>query len=289
MTYVQFGINIPTSSAAGSNPIGLARAAEAAGFDFVSANDHFHATGPRHELWTLMAWIAASTSRIGVASRVLGLPFRNPAVVAKMAESFDRLSDGRLILGLGAGASDEEFRALGIAIRPLRQRLDGLEEAIRLTRGLWSEDSFSYAGRIYRVEAAEIEPKPNRSIPIWLGTHGARGLAMTGRLADGWIASIEFAPPERAVAMIETIRTAAEDVGRDPDALRLVYNLPVSIGSSDSADPHRLTGSTDAITQRLIELKGLGFNAFNLIAVSDSADEVTRLGGEVLPAVRAAA
>lgn len=100
---VQFGLGISASSANGSDPVGDALKAEAVGFDFVSANDHFHATGPRHELWTLMAWIAASTSRIKVASRVLGVPFRNPAVVAKMAETFDRLSDGRLILGLGAG------------------------------------------------------------------------------------------------------------------------------------------------------------------------------------------
>ena len=162
---VQFGLGISASSANGSDPVGDALKAEAVGFDFVSANDHFHATGPRHELWTLMAWIAASTSRIKVASRVLGVPFRNPAVVAKMAETFDRLSDGRSILGLGAGASDDEFGALGIPARPLRERIDGLEEAIQLTRGLWSDRPFTFAGRTHHAAGPICNRSPRTVFP----------------------------------------------------------------------------------------------------------------------------
>src|SRR2546426_3421276 len=103
MTEVLFGLNIETSTAAGADPVADARKAEALGFDFVSANDHLHGVDPRYETWTMLSWVAAGTSRIRVATRVLGVPYRNPAVLAKMAETFDRMSGGRLILGLGAG------------------------------------------------------------------------------------------------------------------------------------------------------------------------------------------
>src|SRR5207244_2565335 len=78
-----------------------------------------------------------------------------------------------------------------------RDKVDGLDEAIRMIRGLWSDPRFTFEGRRYRSDGAELRPKPGRPIPIWLGTFGARSLALTGRLADGWIPSIEFAPPER--------------------------------------------------------------------------------------------
>lgn len=286
---VQFGLSISTSSAAGSDPIGEAIDAEAAGFDFVSANDHFHATGPRHELWTLMSWIAASTSRIAVASRVLGVPFRNPAVVAKMAETLDRLSGGRLILGLGAGAADDEFRALGLPVRPLGERIDGLEEAIGIMRGLWLGRPFSFAGRIHRVAEADFEPKPGHQIPIWLGTHGPRGVAMAGRLADGWIPSIELAPPDRAAEMIDRLMTAADAAGRDPQSITRAYNLEVNIGEPDPTQPHRVSGSPDAVAARLVAFTRLGFNAFNLIPFGPGRrEQVAQLGRDVLPTVRAA-
>src|SRR5436309_16069779 len=111
------GVNISQSAQPGADPVGDARHAEALGFDFVSCSDHLHGTYPTFETWTMLAWIAASTSRIRIATNVLGLPYRPPAVVAKMAETFDRLSGGRVILGLGGGGSDEEFRAFGLAER----------------------------------------------------------------------------------------------------------------------------------------------------------------------------
>jgi len=286
---VQFGLGISASSAEGSDPISDAVAAEAAGFDFVSANDHFHATGPRHELWTLMTWIAASTSRVSVASRVLGVPFRHPAVVAKMAETLDRLSGGRLILGLGAGAADGEFRALGLPQRPLGERIDGLDEAIRLTRGLWAERPFSFNGLIHRADQADFDPQPAHRIPIWLGTHGPRGVAMAGRLADGWIPSLELAPPDRAAEMIRGLLAAAEVEGRDPASITRAYNLEVRIGDPDPAQPYRISGSAEAVAARLIGFTKLGFNAFNLIPSEPGrAEQVAQLGRDVLPAVRAA-
>src|SRR6266511_816643 len=224
MSTLLFGLNLSTSAAPGSDPVADARRAEELGFDFVAPSDHPCGTRPTYETWTMLSWVAAATTRIRVATRVLGVPYRPPAMVAKMAETLDRLSGGRLILGLGGGSSDEEFRAFGLRVPTAAEQVDGLAEAIDIARGLWSQRRFTYDGRLYRTDAAELEPKPDRHIPIWLGTFGHRSLALTGRLADGWIPSLGFAPPDRAVVMRERVLAAARDAGRDPDQITCAYN-----------------------------------------------------------------
>jgi alkanesulfonate monooxygenase SsuD/methylene tetrahydromethanopterin reductase-like flavin-dependent oxidoreductase (luciferase family) len=287
---VMFGLSITPSAASGTDPVGEARLAESLGFDFVSANDHVHGSDPRHELWTMLSWIAAGTSRIRVAPRVLGVPYRHPTMVAKMAETFDRLSGGRLILGLGGGYSDEEFRALGLGERSPRQKVEGLEDAIRITRGLWSEHSFTYDGGIYRTRDARIEPKPDRHIPIWLGTYGPRALALTGQLADGWIPTYELALPEQVTAMRDRIMRSARDAGRDPDEITCVYNIDVTVDGGAEASPSVLAGSPDALVERMIEFTGLGFTAFNFHVVGPGAgDQAAQLARDVIPSVRSAA
>src|SRR5206468_1605420 len=105
-----------------------------------------------HEVWTMLTWIAARTSRVGIATRVLGIPYRPPAMVAKMAATLDLLSGGRLILGLGGGYSDEEFRAFGLGVPTPREKVDGLEDAIRIAQGLWTQSEFTFEGTRYRTE-----------------------------------------------------------------------------------------------------------------------------------------
>jgi probable F420-dependent oxidoreductase len=289
MTELLFGINVSPAVGAGSHPVEEAQRAEQLGFDFVSANDHMHGPDPRYEAWTMLSWIAASTTRIRVATRVLGVPYRHPSVVAKMAETFHRLSGGRLILGLGAGASDEEFRALGLPLFTPRDKVDGLAEAIRIIRGLWSEERFTFDGRHYRAEDAVAEPKPASRIPIWLGTYGPRALGVTGRLADGWIPSLELAPPERVPAMRERIAAAAREAGRDPADIAGVYNLEIRVDDRPVDEPFVLSGPPDPLAERLRGFVDLGFTAFNFIpAGPDAADQAERLAHEVVPAVRSA-
>jgi alkanesulfonate monooxygenase SsuD/methylene tetrahydromethanopterin reductase-like flavin-dependent oxidoreductase (luciferase family) len=290
MTTIQFGLNVSTAATPGADPVADARMAEELGFDFVSANDHLHGTDPRFETWTMLSWIAANTSRIRVATRVLGVPYRNPAVTAKMAESFDRLSGGRLILGMGGGASDAEFRAFGLEARSPRDKVDGMEEAVRIARGLWSERSFTFGGRLSRTESAQIEPKPSHHIPIWLGTYGDRALAATGRVADGWIPSFDYAPPERIPAMRDRILGAARDAGREPDEITCVYNVVVRVDERAAPDPGVVSGPPAAVADRIAGFLQLGFAAFNFILAGPDRDEQTaRLAREVIPAVRAAA
>src|SRR5882672_1842933 len=125
MANLLFGLGVSPFVTPGFDPIGYGQRAEELGFDFLSTSDHPCTTTPAYEAWTVLSWIAASTNRIRIATRVLGVPYRPPAVVAKMAETFDRLSGGRLILGLGGGHSDEEFRAFGLRVPSARDKVDG--------------------------------------------------------------------------------------------------------------------------------------------------------------------
>jgi alkanesulfonate monooxygenase SsuD/methylene tetrahydromethanopterin reductase-like flavin-dependent oxidoreductase (luciferase family) len=226
-----FGVDIPATE---PDPAAAALHAEALGFDFVSTADHPGIAGT-HEVWTMLTWIAARTTRIRVATRVLGVPFRNPALTGKMAATLDRLSSGRLILGLGGGSGDDEMRAFGIAVPTPREKVDGMEAAVEVIRA-------DFGG------------------PIWLGTFGPRALAATGRVADGWIPSLGYAPDEELPRMRERVVRAAREAGRDPAAITYALNL-----SAEDAN-------------RLDELIALGFDAFNF-----KGGDLGRLAAEVLP------
>jgi alkanesulfonate monooxygenase SsuD/methylene tetrahydromethanopterin reductase-like flavin-dependent oxidoreductase (luciferase family) len=285
-----FGLDLPASAGSGRDPVGEARQAETLGFDFVSTSDHPCGSSPTYETWTMLSWVAANTSRIRVATRVLGVPYRPPAMVAKMAETLDRLSHGRLILGLGGGYSDEEFQAFGLKVPTPRDKVDGLAEAIRITRGLWSQPGFTFPGRLYQTDAADLEPKPGHHIPIWLGTFGDRALALTGRLADGWIPSLGMAPPERIPAMRARIHAGARAAGRPPEAITCAYNLGIRIDERAAPQPSTVSGAPNVVTDQLIGFVKLGFTAFNFQpAGPDRGEQIERLATEVIPAVRAGA
>jgi alkanesulfonate monooxygenase SsuD/methylene tetrahydromethanopterin reductase-like flavin-dependent oxidoreductase (luciferase family) len=282
------GVNVPTSAERGSDPIAAAKRAEELGFDFISASDHPGGTSPSHETWTMLCWIAASTSRIHVATRVMGVPFRPPPLVAKMAATLDRLSGGRLILGLGGGSGDDEFRAYGLGVPSPREKTTGLEEAITIIRGMWNEPSFTFEGERYSTDGAELEPKPDRRIPIWLGTFAPRSLAVTGRLADGWIPSLGYAPPDQVVDMRDRVLAAAEKAGRDPGEITCAYNVEVRVGEPDG-EAAVISGQPDQIAERLVEFVGHGFTALNfMLAGPDPDEQVELLATDVVPAVRAA-
>jgi alkanesulfonate monooxygenase SsuD/methylene tetrahydromethanopterin reductase-like flavin-dependent oxidoreductase (luciferase family) len=139
----------------------------------------------------------------------------------------------------------------------------------------------------YRTDGAELEPKPQRRIPVWLGTFGPRALAVTGRLADGWIPSFGYAPPERVVGMRERVLAAARAAGRDPAAITCAYNVAVRIDERAGEESSMVAGGPDAVAGRLLDFVRMGFPTLNLIA--DGPDQVERLAREVIPAVRAGA
>lgn len=283
------GVNVLTSARKSANPVADAMRAEALGYDFISANDHPCGSQPSFEVWTMLTWIAAKTTRIKVATRVLGVPYRPPAMVAKMAESLDRFSKGRLILGVGGGYSDEEFHAFGLRVPSSpKEKIQGLEEAVQIIRGLWSSTRFTFEGKHHHTDHAELEPKPAHRIPIWLGTFGKHSLAVTGRVADGWIPTFSMAGPDDIPKMRERIFEGARAVGRDPKEITLAYNIDFRIDQKTGPEPGVLVGSSEQITQHLISFANLGFSAMNFSPSGDGPEEqVERLAREVLPALRA--
>ena len=289
MSEIMFGLSIPTSVLPGTDPVATARMAEDLGFDFVSASDHPCGTEPVCETWTILSWVAAATSRIRVATRELGVPYRNPANVAKMAETFSRLSGGRLILGLGGGSSDEEFRAFGLGTFSARDKVDGLEEAISITRGLWSQPRFTFTGRLHRTDSADLEPKPAHPIPIWLGTFGDRALRVTGQLADGWIPSYGDRPLHQYQAMRQRVLTAAREAGRDPAGITCALHMQAHVGDRVTGEPSLVAGPPAAVTGQLLTFAGIGFTSFSFTLTGPGTrEQAERLAHEVIPAVRAA-
>ena len=287
MPPLTFGVNISTSSASGANPARDAQTAEALGFDFVSASDHPSGPHPTFEAWTMLTWVAAATNRASVVSRVLSTPFRAPALVAKMAESLDRLSGGRLVLGLGAGATDNELHGFGLNVPSAGAKVDGLEDALHVVRGLWAEPGYTYEGRVYRTYRAEMEPKPARPIPIWLGTFGHRALALTGRLADGSIPSLGYAPLAELPAMRDRVMAAAVAAGRGLHEVTCALNLEVAVTQSGGMGPDVIAGPPLRIAEHIRQFVALGFTAFNFMPVGPYPESQTELlATEVVPAVR---
>jgi probable F420-dependent oxidoreductase len=280
------GINLSTSAAVGTDPAADAVRAEELGYDFVCVSDHLHGTHPSYETWTMLTWMAAATSTIHVVSNVLGLPYRSPAVLAKMAESLDRLSGGRLVIGLGAGGWDAEFSAFGLPVRTPKEKVDGLEDALQILRGLWREPTFTFHGPVYSVEDAELEPKPDRPVPVWVGGFGPRSLRVIGRLADGWLPSMPVVPPEEVAAKRAVIQVAAESAGRDPDELTYAYNISVHLGTG-LVDDRVIGGSAAEVTDRIGALvTQLGLDAINVSFVGPGDDHAVAFATDVVPDLR---
>jgi alkanesulfonate monooxygenase SsuD/methylene tetrahydromethanopterin reductase-like flavin-dependent oxidoreductase (luciferase family) len=223
-----------------------------------------------------------------VASDVLGLPLRLPALTAKMAESLDRLSSGRLILGLGGGGSDTEFAGYGAPVRAPDEKVEALEEALTVIRGAWAEPAFTFEGRHYRTDGTLLEPKPAHSIPIWLGTYGPRARELTGRLADGWIPSLAYLPLPRARRSIADVRASAERAGRDPHHLDYALNVGVRVGgpAPPDQDQRRLGGESDEVIEGVLGILDAGFNVVNFFVGGRREEQAERLAIEILPVVR---
>jgi alkanesulfonate monooxygenase SsuD/methylene tetrahydromethanopterin reductase-like flavin-dependent oxidoreductase (luciferase family) len=287
VTETRFGLNIFPTTDLGADPLAQAHTAESLGFDFVSIPDHPGSASPCYETWTLLTWIAATTSRLGIIPRVLGAPFRQPALMAKAAESLDRLSAGRLVLGLGAGSNDVELHSLGLSPEIPGGKLRGLKEAIDIIYGMWRESRFTYDGSVYRTDGASLEPKPVRQIPVWIGTHGVRGLAVTGRLADGWIPSLAYAPGASLVEMRGRVVEAAISAGRDPAAITCALSVRIALLPRAEQAADMLIGPPGQIIDLLSRYVDLGFSTFSIIPIGDDlAEQVERIAAEVIPAFR---
>ena len=202
-----------------------------------------------------------------------------------MAESLDRLSGGRLILGMGGGGNDAEFRAFGLPERSAREKVEALGEAVLVVQGLWSASPFTFHGRHLHTEEAEMEPKPQRRIPIWLGTYGPRALALTGRLADGWNPSLPYLPPAEAPSKRAIVLRAAEQAGRDPAEITCAYNVSVFVREDAVERPGMVAGPPDHVARELAGFVRMGLTTLCFWA-RGGHETRERLATEVIPRVR---
>jgi alkanesulfonate monooxygenase SsuD/methylene tetrahydromethanopterin reductase-like flavin-dependent oxidoreductase (luciferase family) len=283
MSKLLLGLGISSYPSTDRHPVREALLAERLDFDFVSASDHPVGTAPSFEVMAMLTWVLARTEKIRVATRVLGMPFRRPAVLAKTVQTLQELSGDRLILGLGSGHSDAEIAALGGPPMSAARKVRGLDEGITVMRSAWASTDVNFHGGEHAVDGLTLTPRRANAAPIWLGTYGPKALAVTGRQADGWIPTLGHASPEQIPVMLDRIRTAAVDSGRDPSAVLAIYNLAVRIGRNER-EADVVSGSVHDVVQRLHDLLGLGFAGFNLIV---EPHQVGLVGAEVLPALRA--
>jgi alkanesulfonate monooxygenase SsuD/methylene tetrahydromethanopterin reductase-like flavin-dependent oxidoreductase (luciferase family) len=283
---VRFGWFLVPNAADPGALVAEARLAERAGFDLVGIQDHPYQR--RYlDTFALLAALATATERIGLFPDVACLPLRHPAMLAKAAASIDLLSEGRFELGLGAGSFWDAIAAMGGPRRPPGQAVEALEEAIGLLRLLWSDrPSARFEGRHYRVVGLKPGPAPAHPVGIWVGAFGPRMLRLIGRLADGWVPSSPYGPPERLAAAQSRIDDAAADAGRDPAAIRRLYNISGRIGPGGGGF---LDGPAAQWVEQLLPLvTETGMDTFVLWPSESPASQLERFAAEVAPALREA-
>ena len=253
--------------------VDLAVVADTSGIDLVSVQDHPYQ--PAHaDSTTLLTWIAARTSHVEVAHNVANLPLRDPVTLAKWVATLDRLSGGRVHLGLGTGAFWDGIAAAGGPRRSPGEAVDALVEAIDVVRQVWRGDrSVRSAGEHYTVRGLRAGPVPLGDPQIWIGAYGPRMLRVTGRLADGWLPSMGYLPPSGLPEANARIDEAAERAGRVPRDVVRLYNVS------------GLRGSTQDQAEQLAEL-ALEHGMSTFVLATDDPDAVRRLGLEVGPALR---
>jgi hypothetical protein len=267
---LQFGVFITPDAGQSDAVLALARVADGVGLDLVTFQDHPY-QGRFLDTWTLLSVVAAQTTHIRVAPNVINLPLRPPVVLARSVATLDRLSGGRVELGLGAGAFWDGVAALGGPRRTPGESVDALDEAITIIRASWDAGggAIRHEGEHYRIVGAHPGPAPAHAVEIWLGAYKPRMLALTGARAEGWLPSmgyIELADLPAANARIDDAAVAA---GRHPGAVRRMLNL--------------LGGGLPA--EQLAELTlSAGISTYILAAGSD--EDVRRFAEEVAPAVR---
>jgi len=199
-----------------------------------------------------LAFVASRTSRIRLGTAVLNMPFWSPPLLAKQLGTLDVLSGGRLDVGLGIGWNPVEFAATGAQREHRGARA---EEFLAALRALWDEDVVEFHGQHYEIPSSRMDPKPPQRPhpPLLLGGSAEAALRRAGRLADGWI-SASNADLAHIDEPIATVKKAALQAGRDPDALRFVSRGPLRVRPAGLPDRRPLQGSYDEIRADLDRL-----------------------------------
>ncbi len=305
---VKFGVTLPQWGATWAEAKEIALLAEEVGFDSVWVADHFLgvAGGDPLEAWTEMTAVAAVTQRIEVGFLVLSNSYRPPPLVAKMAMTFDQISNGRLILGYGAGWFSQEYEAYGYEFPSMRTRLEQLEEGLEILKKMWTEDEATFHGVHYHIENARCLPKPTRKPhpPILIGGGGEKVLMrLVARYADVWNnLGAYHGDVEKKIAVL---RTHCDKVGRRFEEIEVSQQTIAAIGLSQTEARRRAeavhqevgflagapelcpTGTPDEIVGRIRHNVGKGITTFLMsFGRQVSAESIRLFGKEVIPTFR---
>ena len=263
----------------------LAQAAETARLDYLAIQDH--AYNPEFlDVWTLIAYLAAETDRISFVPDVADLQLRPPTILAKAAASLSVLTGGRIVLGVGGGASADGIAGMGGIRRSGAEMITFTEEALQIMRAALAGGVVEFAGEQHAVEGYEAGPQPAASVPLWLGSNGPRMLALTGRASDGWVSPLStYVRPAAVPARQGLIDEAARSAGRDPADVRRIYNVVGTIGPARPGPG--LSGDVEAWVTALSDWSvDLGFDTFIFWPMTEALAQLEAFAGEVVPAVR---
>lgn len=306
---VKFGVTLPQLKRSWDDARAAAQEFERLGFDSLWVNDHLYGVPmpsvPIMEAWTLLTAVGAVTSRVELGTLVSPPGFRNPALHAKMAATLDHITGGRVIVGLGIGWFEAEFRGYGYGFPPVAHRLAQLREAAQLMRRMWTEPESTFAGKHFRTEAVICEPRPVRTPPILIGGGGERVLLrIAAEHADIWNnLAVHQGELARKVARL---REHCVAVGRDPAAIEVSQQTVVVLGETEAdaqaklekasriygghlgnIEQHGIWGSPARVIDRIERQVREGCHLFIMEFFGRDPREPARLFAEqVLPAFR---
>jgi alkanesulfonate monooxygenase SsuD/methylene tetrahydromethanopterin reductase-like flavin-dependent oxidoreductase (luciferase family) len=298
---MKLGIILPEAEGdmAGATPrwsdlAGMAQLAEDIGFDSVWFVDHLiyrdDMTTIRQqgvwECWSILAGLAAATKRVELGSLVTPTSFRNPALFAKIVDTVDEISGGRIIVGLGAGYHEAEYRAFGY---PHDHRASRFEEAFTIIRTLLREGQIDFDGAYYSARECELRPRGPRpgGPPLMIGSKGPRMLNITLPYVEMWNAwlSGSRSHPDQVPPLRDLVDDACRQVGRDPATLQRSISIMVDqtgtreIGPSmkpETAEP--LTGSPAEIAAGLHAFAAEGIDHLQLYLIPNTIQSIERVG-----------
>ncbi len=271
---IDLGVHVGQQNMSMDTMRALWRHLDASGVDWISAWDHLYEAPPEggvvdhFEAVAVLAALACETSRARIGCLVFYVGYRNPALIAKVAATLDHLSGGRFELGLGGGWHAQEAKAYGYDFPSVGVRLDMLEEATQIIRGLLTTDRTTFEGEHFRVEDASNLPRPVQArLPIWIGGVGKRRtIPMVARHADGWNAA--YVSPDQFGALGGILDAECDKLGRDPSSVRRSVNLSFELATNAEGAARRERAARDKWGEQADRILG-----GSLLGVPDQAVE----------------